>query len=112
MVFSVISIAPSLSHAAHQRAVAAGPPFKAVTTAYPGMLVEAGWEILDRSDLTHEYGTAVHHRLKEEEANATTLVAMLGEAEVAETLTRRRRTAAAIGDGLLRRELYSTRAAA
>lgn len=111
MAFSVISIAPSLSHVAHQRAATAGPPFKAVTTAYPGMLVEAGWEILERFDLTCEYGTAAHNRLEAEEANATALVAMLGEVEVAEVRTRSRRTAAAIDDGLLRRELYSTRPA-
>ncbi len=112
MAFSVISVAPSLSWVAHQRAMAAGPPFKAVAAEYPAMLVEAGWEILDRFDLTDEYRAAVHHRLKEEEVHAAALITLFGEAEFAEILTRRRRTAAAIDDGLLRRELYAMRPAA
>lgn len=45
-------------------------------------------------------------RLSEEEANADALIEILDEAEFAETIGRRRRTAEAIKDGLLRRELF------
>jgi SAM-dependent methyltransferase len=112
MVFSVISIAPSLSRAAHARTVAAGPPFKGVCTAYGAMLAKAGWEMHERVDLTAAYGAAVRRRVSEEEANAAALVEILGEAQIAEKLAQRRRTAAAIDDGLLVRELFSARACA
>ncbi len=111
MVFSVISIAPSLSRAEHRRAAAAGPPFKAVSSDYPGMLERTGWAMRRHFDLTAAYSAAVRQRLREEEANANALIQILDEAEFAETIARRRRTAGAIEDGLLRRELFAALAA-
>jgi ubiquinone/menaquinone biosynthesis C-methylase UbiE len=112
MVFSVISTAPSLSRAEYQRAVTAGPPFKAVSSDYPSMLAHTRWRMLRHFDLTAAYSTAVQKRLSEEEANADALIEILGEAEFAEMIGRRRRTAEAIKDGLLRRELFAALATA
>ncbi|MBI3710508.1 MAG: methyltransferase domain-containing protein [Proteobacteria bacterium] len=111
MLFSVISIAPSLSPAAYERAVATGPPFKAVSSDYPGMLARTGWRVLRHIDVTAAYAAAVTKRLEEEEANATVLIEILDEAGFAETIVRRRRTAQAINDGLLRREVFAALAA-
>jgi len=111
MAFSVISIAPSLSPAEHRRDVAAGPPFKAVSTDYPGMLARTGWATLRKLDLTAAYAASVRQRLGEEEANREALIKSLDEIEFAETVLRRRRTSEAINDGLLRRELMVARAA-
>lgn len=109
MVFSVISIAPSLSRAAHERAAAAGPPFKAVSSEYPGMLARTGWQVLQRVDLTDAYELAVTQRLHQEEANSGALIEILNEAAFTDMIARRSRTAAAIKDGLLQRELFATR---
>jgi SAM-dependent methyltransferase len=111
MVFSVISIAPGLSPAEHRRAAVAGPPFKAVSSDYPDMLASSGWALLRTVDLTEAYAASVRRRLSEEEANRDALVKILDEAELAETIGRRRRTSEAISDGLLRRELMVARAA-
>jgi ubiquinone/menaquinone biosynthesis C-methylase UbiE len=111
MVFSVISIAPSLSGAEYQRAMAAGPPFKTVSSDYPRMLAHTGWAMLRHFDLTAAYSTAVAQRISEEEANADALIEILDGAEFADTIARRRRTAEAINDGLLRRELFAALAA-
>ena len=47
MVFTVISIASGLSPSDYERAVNAGPPFKAIDAEYPRMLEEAGWRLTD-----------------------------------------------------------------
>jgi ubiquinone/menaquinone biosynthesis C-methylase UbiE len=106
MVFSVISIAPLLSHADLARAEAAGPPFKVVSTEYPSMLVHSGWRVLSQFDVTPAYGAAVQHRLHAEEANASALTAILNEDSYAEMIVRRRGTVRAIGHGLLKREIF------
>ena len=111
MAFSVISIAPALSAAAHRRAVAAGPPFKTISSDFPGMLTRTGWRMLRQFDLTEAYAAAVRQRLNAETANAKALTEILGEAEFADLIARRRRTAEAIDDGLLRRELFAALAA-
>jgi SAM-dependent methyltransferase len=107
MVFSVISIAPSLSRAEHERATAAGPPFKAVSSDYPRMLQDAGWRLIEAFDLTTSYATCVGQRLAAEEAQADALIAILGEGEFADLILRRRRAAEASASGLLRRELFA-----
>lgn len=107
MAFTVISIAPGLSGSPYKRAVAAGPPFKETESGYPALLEQAGWHIARCDDLTAQYARAVHHMLREEEARADTLIRVLGGSEFADLLARRRRTAAALDAGLLRRELFT-----
>jgi ubiquinone/menaquinone biosynthesis C-methylase UbiE len=108
MVFSVISIAPCLSAADQSRAIAAGAPFKVVTSDYAEMLRCTGWKLVHRFDLTPAYADAVERRLAQEEANAEQLIELLGRAEFEETIERRRRTVQALNDGLLRRELLAS----
>jgi ubiquinone/menaquinone biosynthesis C-methylase UbiE len=111
MIFSVISIAPALSGADNRRAAAAGPPFKAVTTDYPGMIERAGWKLLRHDDRTAPYLGAIQRRIGEEEANEEALVDIVGRTEFADMIARRRRTVAAINDGLLLREVFAAHAA-
>jgi len=111
MVFTVISIAPGLSGAAYERAAAAGPPFKETGSGYPALLEQTGWQTTRCDDLTAEYARAVHRMLREEEAHASALTRALGEDEFAEVLARRRRTAQALDQGLLRRELIAAKPA-
>jgi ubiquinone/menaquinone biosynthesis C-methylase UbiE len=102
MVFSTISFAPSLSSADHKQALAAGPPFMIASSDYPAMLSKTGWRTEQRLDLTADYGAAVERYLSAEEAKKEALIEMIAK---------RRRTAAAIKQGLLRRELFATSAA-
>jgi len=111
MAFTTISIAPSLSAAERQRALEAGPPFMTVSSAYCEMLAATGWRKPHRFDLTAAYGTAVEQWVKAEETSADALMPSAGSPEFAEMIAKHRRTAAAIKDGLLRRELFVTRAA-
>jgi SAM-dependent methyltransferase len=111
MVFSVIQIAPGLSAADQRRAMEAGPLFKDTATGYPALLEQTGWRITDHRDVTAEYALAAQRILVEEEARADALVAVHGEAEFTQILGRRRRTLAALGRGLLRRDLIAARPA-
>lgn len=109
MVFTVIAIAPGVSGEAYQRAAAAGPPFKETERGYPALLEQTGWQVTRCDDVTPEYARAVHHMLREEEGRAGALARVLGEQELTDTLARRRRTAQALDEGLLCRQLVAAR---
>jgi SAM-dependent methyltransferase len=111
MVFSVISVAPGLSPADHERAVAAGPPCIASAVPYPDMLRQTGWEIVACEDVTEGYAEAGRTLLRAEEAHADRLAELLGEAESSERLARHANALRANEAGLLRRELFVTTAA-
>ncbi len=106
MVFTVISISPSLSPTDYTRAASCGPPFMESAVAYPEMLRQAGWEITNHVDLTAEYGGSVGQHLREEETHAEELRDLRGDADYSETLDRRRRTHSAIQEGLIQREMF------
>lgn len=107
MVFSVILITPGLSDAAHERAAASGPPFVRADGPYPDMLGQAGWDITDHRDLTADYAKTVAHMLEQLETHADEVDALFGENDAAQERARRRATIDALGEGLLRRELFS-----
>lgn len=111
MIFTVISMTPGLGLEDHDRAMAAGPPFKADSRLYPELLAQTGWRSMETIDLSAQYTRSVQQMIDEEEARKAALVDLLGETEVAETRARRRRTLAALQDGLLRRDLYVSTAA-
>jgi ubiquinone/menaquinone biosynthesis C-methylase UbiE len=111
MAFTVILIAPSLSRADYKLALDAGPRFKETVIGYPEMLERSGWRMTHHMDLTTEYAQAARHMLREEEKHAGPLAKLLGDAEYAERLRRRRYTVHALDKGLLRRELFAANAA-
>ena len=106
MVFSVISVAPSLSPVDHERAVDSGPPYIETTVTYPAMLRQAGWEIAEYADVTEAYVQAGRTLLGAEEARTDRLAELLGEAELGERLARRRKALHVKETGLHRRELF------
>lgn len=106
MVFSVISVSPDLSPAEHERAVGSGPPYIASAVPYAELLRQAGWEIVDCVDVTDAYVEAGRTLLRAEEARTGRLAQLLGEAELAERLDRRRNALQAKEAGLHRRELF------
>lgn len=107
MVFSVILIAPGLAEAEYERAAVSGPPFIAADGAYPEMLDQAGWDIAEHRDLTADYETTVGHMLDHWERQADEIDALFGEDDAAQERARRGATLDALGQGLLRRELFS-----
>jgi SAM-dependent methyltransferase len=112
MVFSTISFVPSLSSADHRQALAAGPPFMIASNDYPAMLSKTGWKTEQWLDVTADYGAAVERFLSAEEVKKEALIEIFGESDLAEMIAKRRRTVAAIKQGLLRRELFATSAVA
>jgi len=111
MAFTVILIAPSLSPADYKLALDAGPRFKETMVGYPEMLERAGWRMTHHMDLTTEYAEAARHMLRQEETHAEALTRLLGDAEYAERVRRRRNTVQALDRSLLRRELFAADAA-
>jgi len=107
MVFSVILITPGLADAEYERAAASGPPFVSADGLYPEMLDRAGWDLTDRRDLTADYEKTVGHMLDQLERHADEVDAVFGEDDAAQERARRRATVDALGQGLVRRELFS-----
>lgn len=111
MIFTVISVTPGLGREDHECAMAAGPPFKAESRFYPELLGQTEWRLTETIELTAQYARSMQQMIDEEGARSAALVDLLGETEVADKLTRRRRTLAALLAGLLRRDLYISTAA-
>ena len=107
MVFSVILIAPGLAKAEYARAAVSGPPFIAADSAYPEMLDQAGWDVTDHRDLTADYEVTLGHMLDHWEAQADEVDVLFGKVDADQERDRRRATLAALGQGLLRRELFT-----
>ncbi len=106
MVFTVLSIPPSLSPTEHAKAVEVGPEFIEAPAAYSTLLREAGWDLIDCADVTAQYEATAGRDLREWEIRADKLSELLGVAEFDERLTWRRARCRAIADGLLQRELF------
>jgi ubiquinone/menaquinone biosynthesis C-methylase UbiE len=111
MAFTVIAVAPGLSAAAYRRAVESGPIGVETEEGYPALLMQTGWAITQQVDLTPTYVRSAHRMLQEEEARAEALTRLLGAADYADLIERRRRTVRAVDDGLQRRELIVARPA-
>jgi SAM-dependent methyltransferase len=106
MVFTVISVAPGLAGADHVRAVDSGPPFVEAECAYRELLEETGWTVIDQLDVSADYEATGRCYIHEVQARADELCALMGEAEFSELLAKRRRNAAAVAEGIVRRDLF------
>lgn len=106
MVFTVISIKPGLLPGEYDKAAASGPPFVAADAPYPELLTEAGWRIIERSDITDRFLTTLHAVYVEESNHADDLREVIGEEALADKLGRRERAITGVEGGLLQRELF------
>ena len=106
MVFSVIYVAPDLSSGDHARAVEAGPPYVDAECGYPELLEATGWNVVDRIDISPTYEETGRRHIREVEARADRMSELLGEAEFADLLVRRRRNVEAVAEGIVRRDLF------
>jgi len=110
MVFSVIAPSHELSSAERSLAVASGPPHVEVDGDYADLLDRLGWSVTEHNDVTEEYGRCVRAMLVGLEDNQEALIEALGKEEFQRRIGRRRNALTAIGDGLLKRELFFARA--
>lgn len=110
MVFSVISIAPNLAPAAYAGAVANGPDFVEAEADYRTLLRETGWTMINYQDLTPSYAASCRRQLSADAAHQDALTALLGPAAFAERQASWRAKLVCLEEGLLRRELFVTKA--
>jgi SAM-dependent methyltransferase len=106
MAFTVISVAPGLSAGEHRRAVANGPEFIETATGYPALLAQTGWTLTGHEDVTKDYAASCRRQLDADVAHEADLVALIGASEFAERLAGWRPKLAALGDNILRREIF------
>jgi SAM-dependent methyltransferase len=111
MEFSVISLVRGPEGDDEKRLLSlSGPPHPDAGGDYAVLLGEAGWEVLERIDVTAEFLRCMDVLLKESHTRRNALIDLLGEAEYEERLERRRSTRAAVLRGLLAREIFFTQA--
>jgi len=106
MVFTVISVAPSLSAEKHRRAVENGPEFIESDTDYPTLLDQTGWIMTGYEDITVGYTASCRRQLHADEAYKDELVALIGADECAKRLAEWRSKLAVFDENLLRREIF------
>jgi len=107
MEFSVISLARQPEADDEQRLLQrSGPPFPDAGADYAVLLAQTRWTVLERIDVTAEFVRCMDVLLDESHTRRSALVDLLGEADHAERLERRRSTHAAVARGLLRREVF------
>ena len=106
MLFSVIAPARGLAPAERALAEASGPPHVMVAGDYAELLADAGWDVLEREDVSDAYHAAVGLNRRGLLDAADALAAALGQEEYARRLQRRTNALAAIEGGLLKREIF------
>ncbi len=106
MAFTVIAIAPGLSAAQYHRALANGPEFVETDIDYRTLLAQTGWIVAGNEDITMAYAASLGRQLQADEAQSDGLAALIGAREFTERLAGWRAKLAAVGDRLLRRELF------
>jgi SAM-dependent methyltransferase len=112
MEFSVISLVREPTGDDEKRLLQqSGPPYPDAGADYAVLLTRTGWTLLERLDVTAEFVRCMQVLLDESDARSSALIELLGEADHAERLERRRSTLAAVACGLLRREIFFAQAA-
>jgi len=80
--FTVIEPAEGLADSDFLAALAAGPPFTEVPGGYPSLLEKSGWTLLDRIDITAEYGDTIEKLVAGLKTNTTELQEAYGADEL------------------------------
>jgi|SRR5689334_625208 len=107
MEFSVISLARKPSDERELSLLQqSGPPYPDAEGDYADLLRKAGWDVLERIDVTAEFARCMDILLEEQRERRDALLELLGEQDYAERVVRRRSTRVALSRGLLRREIF------
>jgi cyclopropane fatty-acyl-phospholipid synthase-like methyltransferase len=106
MAFTVISVAPGLSHDDYRRAVACGPEFIVSEADYQTLLAQTAWTVLDCQDITMDYAASLRRNLRADQERREALQSLIGAPAFAERQAGWRSKITALDGGLLRRELF------
>ena len=110
LAFTTIHVAPGLDSGTHHRAVRAGPPHVATRRPYPELVAQAGFVDVTEIDVTDDYARTQQAWLDGYEAHSEQLRSVISDTDFALGQSERRRTRAAIDDGVLRRSLLTATA--
>jgi hypothetical protein len=100
MEFSVIALAREPGSDEERELLAkSGPPYPDAGADYAVLLLESGWKVLERIDVTAEFATAWMCLLQEYHARRDALLNLLGEEDYTDRLERRLSTRAAVSRG-------------
>jgi SAM-dependent methyltransferase len=109
MEFSVIALAREPRGDEERQLLAkSGPPYPDSGADYAVLLLESGWNVLERLDVTAEFTNCMDVMLQEYRARRDALLNLLGEESYTDRLDRRLSTQAAVSRGLLKREIFFT----
>jgi len=107
MEFSVIALArPPATDDERRLLEKSGPPYPDAGADYAVLLSESGWTVLERLEVTEEFGRCMDVLLQEYDARREALLALFGETGYAERVEHRMSTRAALSRGLLKREIF------
>ena len=109
MEFSVIALVRQPTDEERQLLEKSGPPYPDAGADYAVLLSETGWTVLERLDVTEEFGRCMDLLLQEYAARREGLVELFGEEDFAKRLEHRVSTRAALSRGLLKREIFVVR---
>lgn len=110
MVFTVITLAPSLTDSERQTGLESSPKFVETDDDYATMLGQSGWGLQERTDETEAHLQCMRIELDGMRARADALAQVFGSDEFAERMKRQQGTIAALDSRFLRRELFVARA--
>jgi len=108
MLFYVIAPKRGIAGKDLEEACEVGPPFVGVDDSYENLLAASSWELLDKTDLTGEYVSALSRLTQGMKTEAQKLQTALGPEEFERQLELRFRQISAIERGLLEREVFLT----
>ena len=110
-MFSVISLPEGLSEEDYALGVKMGPNAVEVDVegGYPVLLDKAGWEMVERIDLSQAYGVTIRKMLEQERKNRDALAEMQGAEAVDTRIGRRELRVEALERGVVTREQYVAR---
>jgi cyclopropane fatty-acyl-phospholipid synthase-like methyltransferase len=109
MHFSVILPAQNLSHSDYRRAVETGPPFTDAPEGYEPLLLQSGWDLLDRLDVSEEYEKSLETLVDGMDRNRPEFENVFGD-EYAGHRQHRQDQIELVRSGLLQRQVFVTRA--
>lgn len=107
MIFTTIEAAPGLSRAERRRVARSGPSAVLTRTSYPSLLASAGFDAIERTDLTAAYRTTQQAWFDATRARFEAVAVAMGRAALEQRLIERAGALVAIDAGLLRRSRYA-----
>ncbi|MCH9050873.1 MAG: methyltransferase domain-containing protein [Proteobacteria bacterium] len=106
MVFTVIWIAPDLSHDDYKRALEGAPEFAEVESDYATLLGQTGWTVTGCTDVTESYASTIRRQIHADSGFRSELEQLLGAAQFADRQAGWQTELGAIEAGLIRRDLF------